>query len=86
MINSFTGTRKPCNAGLIPSVRDCDPLNDDEIIATLIEIKGIGRWTVEMLLTFNVDRPDVLPVLLSSRRSIRSRLRPEAVDIVLGGW
>ena len=86
MINSFTGTRKPCNAGLIPSVRDCDPFNDDEIIATFIEIKVIGRWTVEMLLTFNVDRPDVLPVLLSSRRSIRTRLRREAIDIVLSWW
>ncbi len=51
-----------CNAGLIPSVSDCDPLKDEEIIATLTEIKGIGRWTVEMFLIFNLGRPDVLPV------------------------
>jgi DNA-3-methyladenine glycosylase II len=51
-----------CNAGLIPSVSDCDPLNDEDIIATLTEIKGIGRWTVEMFLIFNLGRPDVLPV------------------------
>jgi DNA-3-methyladenine glycosylase II len=51
-----------CNAGLVPSLNDCDPLKDEEIIATLTEIKGIGRWTVEMFLIFNLGRPDVLPV------------------------
>jgi DNA-3-methyladenine glycosylase II len=50
-----------CHAGLIPSVSDCDSLADDQIIATLTEIKGIGRWTVEMFLIFNLGRPDVLP-------------------------
>jgi 3-methyladenine DNA glycosylase/8-oxoguanine DNA glycosylase len=53
---------KRCNAGLIPSVSDCDSLKDAEIIATLTEIRGIGRWTVEMFLIFNLGRPDVLPV------------------------
>jgi len=53
---------KRCDAGLIPSVADCDSLADEEIIAKLTEIKGIGRWTVEMFLIFNLGRPDVLPV------------------------
>jgi 3-methyladenine DNA glycosylase/8-oxoguanine DNA glycosylase len=53
---------KRCEANLIPSVDDCDLLNDEEIIARLTEIKGIGRWTVEMFLIFNLGRPDVLPV------------------------
>jgi DNA-3-methyladenine glycosylase II len=53
---------KHCNSGLIPSIDDCDPLKDEEIIATFTEIKGIGRWTVEMFLIFNLGRPDVLPV------------------------
>ena len=53
---------KRCTAGLIPSVNDCDTLKDEEIIAKLTEIKGIGRWTVEMFLIFNLGRPDVLPV------------------------
>lgn len=35
---------------------------DEEIIADLTQIKGIGRWTAEMLLIFNLLRPDVLPV------------------------
>jgi DNA-3-methyladenine glycosylase II len=51
-----------CNAGLLPSVEDCAPLHDEEIIARLTEIKGIGRWTVEMFLIFNLGRLDVLPV------------------------
>ena len=35
---------------------------DDEIIARLTQVRGIGRWTVEMLLMFRLERPDVLPV------------------------
>ena len=37
-------------------------LPDDEIIARLTEVRGVGRWTVEMLLIFQLGRPDVLPV------------------------
>ena len=46
----------------IPSRRALDAMDDDAIIERLIEIRGIGRWTVEMLLIFTLDRPDVLPV------------------------
>ncbi|MGO8701190.1 MAG: DNA-3-methyladenine glycosylase family protein [Limisphaerales bacterium] len=53
---------KRCDAGLMPSLDDCDGLTDDEIIARLTGIKGIGRWTAEMFLIFNLGRPDVLPV------------------------
>jgi DNA-3-methyladenine glycosylase II len=51
-----------CKAGLIPSIEDCATLPDEQIIEHLTEIKGIGRWTVEMFLIFNLGRPDVLPV------------------------
>lgn len=37
-------------------------MSDDEIVAELTKIKGIGRWTVEMILIFRLARPDVLPV------------------------
>jgi DNA-3-methyladenine glycosylase II len=37
-------------------------LPDEEVIATLTQVKGIGRWTAEMILVFCLDRPDVLPV------------------------
>jgi DNA-3-methyladenine glycosylase II len=39
-----------------------DTMPDDEVIATLTSIKGIGRWTAEMFLMFRLHRPDVLPV------------------------
>jgi 3-methyladenine DNA glycosylase/8-oxoguanine DNA glycosylase len=48
--------------GLIPSMEECDTLSDQEITDRLIKIKGVGPWTVEMLLIFNFGRPDVLPI------------------------
>ena len=36
-------------------------LSDEEIICELIKVKGIGRWTAEMFLIFNLCRPDVFP-------------------------
>jgi DNA-3-methyladenine glycosylase II len=39
-----------------------DSMTDEEIVKYLIPIKGVGRWTVEMLLMFVLDRPDVFPV------------------------
>ncbi len=44
------------------TLADLQALDDDAIVADLTRIKGIGRWTVEMLLMFNLGRPDVLPV------------------------
>jgi len=37
-------------------------LDDEAIVERLIAVRGIGRWTVEMLLIFQLGRPDVLPV------------------------
>jgi DNA-3-methyladenine glycosylase II len=37
-------------------------MSDDEVVAVLTEVKGIGRWTAEMFLMFRLHRPDVLPV------------------------
>ncbi len=37
-------------------------LDDEAIVAELMKVKGIGRWTVEMFLIFSLHRPDVLPV------------------------
>ncbi len=37
-------------------------LTDEEIISHLTQIKGVGRWTVQMLLMFSMNRPDVFPV------------------------
>jgi DNA-3-methyladenine glycosylase II len=48
--------------GTVPSGRALIPMSDDEIIARLTTVRGIGRWTVEMLLLFDLGRPDVWPV------------------------
>jgi DNA-3-methyladenine glycosylase II len=48
--------------GLVPSLEDCHKSTDSELISQLTSIKGVGRWTVEMLLIFNLGRSDVLPV------------------------
>jgi hypothetical protein len=49
-------------AGIVPDRNTLMDLEDAEIIARLTEVRGIGRWTVEMLLMFQLGRPDVLPV------------------------
>ena len=48
--------------GTVPSSRALLRMSDDEIIARLTQVRGIGRWTVEMLLLFDLGRPDVWPV------------------------
>ena len=70
--------------GHIPTLDECDRMTDAEIMERLTSIKGVGRWTAEMLLIFNLGRPDVsagsrlgrqegLPVRLQASGSCRSR-------------
>jgi DNA-3-methyladenine glycosylase II len=49
-------------ADVVPEASALLQLSDEEIIARLTQVRGIGRWTVEMLLMFRLGRPDVLPV------------------------
>lgn len=48
--------------GEIPDLRRMATMHQDDIVAALVPIRGIGRWTVEMMLMFRLGRPDVLPV------------------------
>lgn len=48
--------------GTVPTGAIIRKLDDEAIIERLIAVRGIGRWTVEMLLIFQLGRPDVLPV------------------------
>ena len=48
--------------GIVPSARQAHTMSDDELIEHLVQVRGIGRWTVEMLLIFRLGRPDVLAV------------------------
>jgi DNA-3-methyladenine glycosylase II len=66
----FSGTKIACIRaiaaatldGTIPSRRASARLSDAALIEQLTTIRGVGRWTVEMLLIFTLGRPDVLPV------------------------
>jgi DNA-3-methyladenine glycosylase II len=48
--------------GTVPTARALACMSDEEIIARLTAVRGVGRWTVEMLLLFDLGRPDVWPV------------------------
>lgn len=48
-------------SGLVPPGKEAGEMPDDELIERLTTIKGIGRWTVEMLLMYSLQRRDVLP-------------------------
>ena len=49
-------------SGLVPTRAEADQLPDETLVNRLITLKGIGRWTVEMLLIFTLERMDILPV------------------------
>lgn len=49
-------------AGVVPGPREIARMTDAEIRERLTVIRGVGPWTVEMLLIFTLGRPDVLPV------------------------
>jgi DNA-3-methyladenine glycosylase II len=56
-------------------------MTDDDLIAHLVQVKGIGRWTAQMFLMFRLGRPDVLPELdlgiqNAIRKAYRMRKRP----------
>jgi len=48
--------------GTVPSLARIRRMEDEEIIERLTIVRGIGRWTAEMLLIFRLGRPDVLPL------------------------
>ena len=66
--------------GEIPTLRRMSTMEAEEIIAALVPIRGIGRWTVEMMLMFRLGRPDILPVDdLGIRKGVQRVLRLDAM-------
>jgi 3-methyladenine DNA glycosylase/8-oxoguanine DNA glycosylase len=49
-------------AGTVPTLEQLRTMSDDAIVESLVQVRGIGRWSAEMLLIFRLGRPDVLPV------------------------
>lgn len=60
-IKSIRDIAEKTLTGVVPTSREITGWPDDEIIARLTEVRGVGRWTAEMLLIFQLARPDVLP-------------------------
>lgn len=75
-------------SGAVPLTADAiDHLDDDEIVNRLVEVKGIGRWTVQMFLIFRLGRRDVLPDLdlgiqNAIRRAYKMRRQPGPKDVL----
>lgn len=68
--------------GLLPMAK-LHEMSDDEVIAALTQVKGIGVWTAQMFLMFRLNRPDILPVLdLGIRNAFRKayKLRKEPTE------
>ncbi|HEX5961771.1 MAG TPA: DNA-3-methyladenine glycosylase 2 family protein [Rhodanobacteraceae bacterium] len=50
------------HARIVPTAAQLARMPDQDLIDHLVQVRGIGRWTVEMMLMFRLGRPDVLPV------------------------
>ena len=61
-IRSLRDIAEKTLSGVIPTSRQIAKLTDAEIIERLTQVRGVGQWTVEMLLIFQLGRGDVLPV------------------------
>jgi DNA-3-methyladenine glycosylase II len=48
--------------GIVPTLEQAHKMSDEELVERLVSVRGIGAWTVEMFLIFNLGRPDVLPI------------------------
>jgi DNA-3-methyladenine glycosylase II len=89
-IKSIRDIAEKTLSGVVPSSRQIVKLSDDEIIARLTEVRGVGRWTVEMLLIFQLGRPDVLPVgdfgvRTGFRVAYKKRTMPKPKDLLKFG-
>ena len=60
-IETILGIAKAAISGLVPNRTNADAMTDEDLILRLVTLKGIGRWTVEMLLMFTMVRMDILP-------------------------
>jgi DNA-3-methyladenine glycosylase II len=58
---AITDLARKVDDGTVP-LHDVDSLSDDELVARMVQVRGIGRWTAEMFLMFQLRRLDVWPV------------------------
>lgn len=60
--NSIKDLAKKTIEGIIPTAKQISKMGDEEIIERLIQVKGIGKWTVQMILIFQLGRLNVFPI------------------------
>ena len=60
-IETLKGIANGAITGLVPSRKIADAMSDADLIERLVSLKGIGQWTVEMMLMFTLERMDILP-------------------------
>jgi DNA-3-methyladenine glycosylase II len=89
-IKSIRDITEKTLSGVVPTSREIVKLGDEEIITRLMEVRGVGRWTVEMLLIFQLGRPDVLPaddfgVRSGFRRIYKNHELPKPKEILAYG-
>jgi len=80
------------HTGVVPLHR-VGRMSDDAIIAHLVQVKGVGRWTAQMFLMFRLGRPDVLPELdlgiqnaVHRAYGLRRRPAPDDVRRIGAAW
>jgi DNA-3-methyladenine glycosylase II len=61
-IETIQGIANGAITGIVPSCQAAENMSDAELIARLVTLKGVGRWTVEMMLIFTLGRMDILAV------------------------
>lgn len=76
-----------CEAGVVPTLAEAAALADEELVTRLTEVRGIGPWTVHMLLIFTLARPDVMPtgdfaIRLAFKKLYRKRREPTPDAII----
>jgi DNA-3-methyladenine glycosylase II len=58
---TIQGIAKARQEGLVPDHQQALALDDEQLIERLVSLRGVGRWTVEMLLIYTLERMDILP-------------------------
>jgi len=89
-IKSIRDIAEKALSGVIPTSRQIVKLSDDEIVTRLTEVRGVGRWTVEMLLIFQLGRHDILPaddfgVRTGFRHAYKKREMPTPRELLAFG-
>jgi DNA-3-methyladenine glycosylase II len=76
-----------CLDGTVPSLREARKLADGELVTRLTAVRGIGPWTVHMLLIFYLGRPDVMPTgdyaIRAAFQKLYRKRKPPTAEILL---